>query len=828
MPARTPESPGLPATDAVRAIVLLCLLTLLSVQARAAEPWPTARFQVFVGAPYTGETAGADIENLDVPADSDDRPHPRAIEDVERALSEAAQWYRKKGFPAPNLGLMVDTAEGPAYRVYLCKNTHWALGGFKCGYKPPTPTTKATTSMAGFVPRCGNDPTRSRYLFVNWEVTIGDTLGLNEGGYQSIAHELMHAIIDNTPLGTPSPCNTIGGWITEGLPDAISYDLAEEVWVPQNRYRQGTKSTSIIKRYGYRPYVERLPQRGNLVVPGGKSVVQGHYGTSSFWRYLADSHPDGWAMLLTKKPGAAPGLLDIPMRGEPGWQREVKWLEQGLRGKFNRGLDEMYALFVNQFAYRVAPMESYAGKPAEDNLAHWAELLFGKCASIDLSTAARRVVPLDLEPLASRCIWVEPTNAPGFTQITFSAESQKLQVLKDIWIGQAGTARVVRALVAPAPNLPGWSVASWRDYPQDGAKRRLYVVSNAARDPAASEPRSINLEVTRAGHSNSLWVGPEQPPPVAPVPMQPTYDKHARSLARQQRDTARQVSEQMALDKESLNPNASGSTDISRFRNTPPCPEPFRYAPCGPHLAISLTLVPGTYAAPGGANAQGGIAAQAMGGLQAMSQSSLFGTEETIKRLQARIDSIDGSAVRIAIPMIDYGFSGTIDNAAIHIDMAGGKTLSAFGPPDASGNTPLTGKVTIQAFTPLFISGSFTAPLAEFLPNGEQPPLYRRRETVTGSFSSVAPWMSDERVQVEPESTERMADDIANSLGISPQLIHSMKQEGSLPGGGSAAGGGTGAAARTDECSCECDYRPFADELCELFCEEEFAACDGR
>ena len=46
---------------------------------------------------------------------------------------------------------------------------------------------------------------------------------------------------------------------------------------------------------------------------------------------------------------------------------------------------------------------------------------------------------------------------------------------------------------------------------------------------------------------------------------------------------------------------------------------------------------------------------------------------------------------------------------------------------------------------------------------------------------------------------------------------------------GAPAGGSGGAGAITDgDCSCECDYRQFADELCELFCEEEFAACDSR
>ena len=114
--------------------------------------------------------------------------------------------------------------------------------------------------------------------------------------------------------------------------------------------------------------------------------------------------------------------------------------------------------------------------------------------------------------------------------------------------------------------------------------------------------------------------------------------------------------------------------------------------------------------------------------------------------------------------------------------------------------------------------------------SGDRPPIYRRRETVTGTFSSVVPWMSDERTQVVAESAEQLGDDVANSMGISAEMVHRMKREGSFPGsGGSAAGSGSGGgAAISGDCSCDCGFREHADELCELFCEEEFAACASQ
>lgn len=799
------------------------LLALAPVTTQGAQPWQATRFQAFVGEPFMGSNWQGDLvgtDNLDS-EESDDRPHPRAIADVERAFNEAAAWYRKKGFPPPDIGPVVETENGPAYRIYLCK---YREGGFHCGHNPDT----GKSISAAYVPLCGDDPTRTRFIYVNWEHSIGSSLGLNEVGYQSVAHELMHAIIDNTPFGTPSACGTIGGWITEGIPDAISFDIADEIWVRQNRYRQGTTSKEISKRYGYRPYLESLPQTGPVPIPVGGEITA-TYTTSSFWRYLADSHPDGWGMLLTTRPNGTKGLLDIPMRGEAGWRREVKWLDTGLRGKFNRGLQDMYGLFVNRFPYQVAPMESYAGKTAEENMDHWTTLLFNKCTDVDLSSGSKHDVTLPLMGLGSRCLWVQSAATPGFIQVTFSAKSDDESLLKDLSIGQAGTTLVDRGITAPSPEATGGYVASWRDFPQDGSRRTLYIVSNVARDPTKSKRRTVTLTVEKAAYTNSAWAGPLPPAAVAPRPQQPSYEKHAHSLARQMRDTGKMMAEQMRLDKESINPNASGSTDVSRHPRMPACTEPFKYSACGPHLAISLRLVPGTYGAPGGVNAQGGMAAQAMGGLQAMAQSSLLGVDEAMQHIQARLDKIDGSAVTIQIPLIDYGFSGTIPNAAINVKMSGGRILSAIGPPDASGNSRLTGSVTIDQYSPLFFSGSFRAPLAEFEPNGDQPPIYRRRETVAGTFSSVVPWMDDERTQIVAESTGQLGDDVANSLGVSAEMIHRMKSEGNFPGASTPpSGGGDAGVITSGECSCECDYRQSADELCELFCEEEFAACDSR
>jgi len=668
-------------------------------------------------------------------------------------------------------------------------------------------------------------------MVVNSDKALDANGKLTELGYQTVAHELMHAIIANTPLGRSDSNCKITGWITEGIPDAISFDIAEALW--KNRYRPGTTTGQVIKRYGYRPYSERLPQSGKVPIPlqTPPASLKATYTTSSFWRYVADAHLDDWGVLVTRdKPGAAPGLLDIPMPGSQGWRREVTWLDKGLRGKFNLGLGDIYGLFVNHFAYRVAPMASYQGKPAKDNLEHWVGLLFDDCAKVDLKTASSQEVTLDLKGLASACIWVEPTNAPGAIQVTFQAGSDDESLLEDIRIGRTGTALVVKANpIAYTPNADTQYLASWRDMPQDGSKRTLYVVSNVANAPADSKPRSLTMTVALPDNKNSArGAAPLPRSPVAPPPQQPSYKKHAKRLTQQKSATAKMIADQMNLDKKSLNPNVSNATTIRRLPKAPGCADPFKYAVCGPHMKIRLDLVPGTYASLGQSTTAGGGAAQLFGGLQAMAKTSTLDSEPVVRALAARVDTIDGSSVRIAMPLIDYGYSGTFSNAAISVDMSGGRTLSAFGPPNEQQRTRLTGVVTIEEYTPFVIRGSFTAPLAEFVPSAQQEPVYTRRQTVSGTFASVAPWLVDERIEIQLDSQQQMTDDIVNTLGLPADMVYSMKQDGTIPGGpASAPSSSPSSNAGPQECTCECSMRPFADELCELLCEEEFAACDS-
>lgn len=824
-------------------VVFLCLGTSV----HATETWPTTRFKVHVGSPYVGDMTdiGSNIHLYEQENIFGIEEH--SIHLFEAALEEAAEWYKQKGFPPPALEPLISTEDGLAYQVYVCERnfveSNWDdfldfAGMYNsitksdystCGYNAAT----ETTDVGGYFPLCGSDPTRTKFFQINHELSLDANGNLNEAGYQTIAHEMFHAIHSNTPMGQADTDCTISKWIKEGLADAISYDIVKELW--SNMYSEESGDGHVIKRFGYRAYSTPL-HRSDEVDSFGQIGLPMNFGyqASSFWRYVADSYPRKWKVLVTEKGNnKAPGLLDIPIKGDPGWLGEVDWLDKGLRGKFNHGLQYMYPMFVANLTHRVAPFRRYSGKPAEDNVDHWTERLFGPCEVVNLTGKKIQTVSVMLETLSTKCVRVEPVGTTGLVQISFIAGSNDQKLLKDISFGKGGTTLVTRASpVTQTTYGPTQNTATWPTFPQDGSKSAVYLVSNVARKPSTTTPRTLKFDVVMPGNSNSARATVPWQPKSAPAPQKPSYKKHAESLNQQKSATTKMVHEQMNLDKRSLNPNVNASNRINRVPNAHECTEPFKYTPCGPMMTISLGIHPGTYIVPGMTNTAGGMAGQVMSGLQAMAQTSAFDANERVQELTAVMEGIDGGDVNIAMPLVDYGYSGSFDRAAITVKMSGDRICSAIGPPDHNQRTPLTGKVTIEEYSPSVLIGSFVAPLVESVEGPDGQGTYQSCGTVSGQFTSVAPFLEDERTAIINDSQEQMAEDIVNSLGVPANMAYKMKtDDGTLVpqgagGSGSSPGSSSGGGMLGGDCSCECENRDSVDELCEFFCEEEFAACD--
>lgn len=818
--------------------------------AYGADQWPTKRFKVFAGNPYIGDALGLGSDFFEF-QDVFGGPGDDVIKEVERAFSEAANWYEQRGFPAPMLKPLKKDELGLYYQVYVCSedldqwlwDNAWALvvganndlvqsPWDQCGANP----FDAKDTKAGlYYPNCPQVKGRKQVMIVNADSSIGANGKLTELGYQTIAHELMHAVMASTPFGKSDADCTAYGWITESIPDAISYDIAEDLW--KGRYTPGSSNGHVIKRTGYRPYRESLPQNGLVPVPGGKDI-SAKYGTSSFWRYIADSHPDRWSVLVRppKRKGGAPGLLQVPLPGPGGWRREVQWLQTGLKGKFNLNLSELYSMFVTYLPFQVAPMASYTKPPSNADFEHWVNKLFGPCASVNLPSGGSQSFTLDIQGMAAACVWVETTGPSGFTQVTFQAASPDEAELQGLTIGLAGTMIVSRPFpVVELKYGPGGHMASWRDFPQDGTKKTLYVISNFAAQPELSQDRTVTFSASIPNNTNTARSSSALPPArVAKPPIKPSNRRHAPSLAKQKSATSKMVQEQVNLDKETVNPNVSNSTTLSRKPREPGCAEPFRYQPCGPQMTISLSLMPGTYATLGHSNTHGGAGGQLLGSISAMAATSRTDGMETMKYLAEINERIDGHTVQIIFPLIEYGAGASFSNASITVAMAGKKVYSAVGPLDENYHPPLTGQVNIEEYTPHVIRGSFSANLAELLPGAgpNDPPIWTARGNVSGTFTSVAPFAGDERNIVIRDSDEQIANDALNALGLPPGMINRIKEDGNFPGGsgdpgvGNSGGSSSGGGLDDSDCTCECGQKATADELCQMLCEEEFAACD--
>ena len=814
---------------------------MLSVQVAQAAGWPTTTFKAHVGNPFIGDKDFIDWVGL-APFEMEDffgTPDDAVVAEIERAMNEAGRWYQAKGFPAPLMDMGTDDAGNPVYQFYLCTEDSgqkaWDAVWSKLGAPNIGLPWGQCREIAAVNSECGDDPDRNDYMYINYERAMGTDGKLFELSYQSIAHELVHAIEKNTPFGrSAQPCR-INEWIGEGIADAISFDLAEDLWEGR-RYSPPADDGSIIKRWGVRPYFMPLAlPKGEVRMHVSGAQVLGAYGTSSFFRYLADSYKNGWQILYEPSGSGQPGLWQVGLVGPPkrDWKREVAWLNKGIKGKFGLDLAGMYGLFIASYSHRVPPFKATKSMTADQKLEYWVPRNFKDCPTVDISMLGYGTATLDIKKLASACLWVNPTKRPGSAQITFSAASDDKTFLESISIGRADTTLLKRAKVIDTPGLAQAYQTDWRDFPQDGSRRQLYLVSNVAEDPTKSRDGKLTLRAALPGYETSLTNSNLFPAKVAPSPNPPQAKRHAPPLAKQRAETRKMVNEQARMDKESLNDRTSGATSIERVERAMGCQQPFKYEACGAKTVITLEMRPGSYAQLGQTSADGGEAAQIFGSLVTVASSNPMESQQALLKYDERLNQVDGHKIKIEIPLIDYGDTGSFTPAEIEVQMSGNRVLRAVDETDSMGRSKINGQVTIEEFTPMFASGTFRGDLAELEEGPDGRMVYQSRQSIEGRFSSVSPYRNDPRFEKEQQSDLEMARDVGNALGIDGETVNNIINSGAIPGlsgdgsGGGSVGTGADSGGSSGECSCECEARALADDLCAFFCEEEFAACDG-
>lgn len=802
-------------------------------EARAA--WEIQNFEVFAGAPYQRADGVVEVVGYDWAEAEDWFPDFDRFE-VEQAFEQAAAWYSAKGFPDPTLEPVVDTPHGPAYRVYVCSEAWWGslqasqlVQEFSSLFSGPEAHLTHWSSCgrsddggssvwAAYSGRCAAEKVGARpVFFINADGPAFRNGQLTAEGYQTVAHELFHAIQASTVMGkSPNPCE-VGKWIGEGQADAIAMDLLDEIWPSVS---QPGNDSWLSKKYGVRPYYHNI-----ATDPSG-------YPVSSFWRFLADLN-GGYDFMLSSKDGN-PGVMDFEVHEAGSWQSETSWLDAGLYSKFNMRLNELLGLFLNDYSMRIPP-QSWTSGDGQVDWPRYVKGVLGDCEEIVLSgRKTSQVFSRNIAPVAGDCAWLTVNLPQATTQVSLQSESSDVKVFSDVWVGLAeGDAILTDAMVAgTSPTDPSKSIGIWHNLTVRTGAPTLLTFTNAADDPDKTKRRVVIFEISLGGSDNNLRGGAPAGPGQAAEPAQkPTYKKHTKTLPKKQAATTRMITEQKRLDKEALSPYTGQSTSVSMRPNQPACTDPYKYQACGPSIAIGMDLMPGTYLNLGQSSGTGGTASQVFSSFMGQALSNPFDSQQVMTELDQKIKNIDAANVSISAPYFDYGFTGSINNAMIST-VVGGQHMRSIGPPDASQNTPLIGTVSIEEYTPFVLRGRFSAPLAYFEPSpGEgQPPIYKRGPTLTGTFTTVAPWLADGRVRhIQLQNQTEMADDIGKALGVPASTMRALREDGSIPGGsnspGGPSGGNSSGGTLGGDCDCDCAFKGKVDDLCEFFCEDQFAAC---
>ena len=264
----------------IRLPLIFCLVSAIGClasnvvinQAMAAEPWSVKQFEVIAVAAadetreLTLERAARDVQRLVQESGVTDpyfptlfRTLPIDVElqtTLENYLGQVAAQYETWGLRSPALQPLVQNRSGQqVYRVFLVSNLEQAAGEYHL--------------------RCYSISGQILLLNRNSITANGRITGR---GYQTIAHELFHAVEYSYPFfQCDHAADMLGNWIVEGMARAVGWDTATLL-------RPLDVSNWAMERWGARNYNSRLPVP--LSVSDGSPVDP--YRTNSFWHYLAE------------------------------------------------------------------------------------------------------------------------------------------------------------------------------------------------------------------------------------------------------------------------------------------------------------------------------------------------------------------------------------------------------------------------------------------------------------------------------------------------------------------------------------------------------------
>lgn len=769
---------------------------LLLAAPAMAETWPVKEFEIFIGKP--GGFFGDSEETPTLPMTVEQKA------EIEAYLGHVADTLERAGFKAPEIEPVVRNARGEsAFRVYYFDYNREDHG-------TDAPAARRSSSCGTVTPT----------IWLNGQKFLIDGV-LEPKDYQDLAHEVFHGVQARYPLFIAHCAGDPGAWITEGTAQAVGADLAAYS-IRRVDYPHRTEESWAAHRWGLRTYDRPI----YIGTPNNASERSLAYAASSFWRYLGEHVArHGGADIEAYKPDYS-YLIDffntVPESpiSEGG---SMFWLDQQLRnreGKFKLGLNQVYPEFITIFAaYGGTRVNPPSRTPAENRSA-WLRNVFltSKCPEIMLDIPKS----LPIEPVAAECFrgsW--PRSQPHDLQVRVQGQSkERLQALK---LGALGGVIVADPILVQ--DGESWN-ATWIITIPTGIEPVELIFSNVASNPRYTRKFTGSIEFTVAAHRNNLVPQGPTPPARGSTPQPSPGTPSAIGSGRQAARVAEQIDEGM----KELNPNMAHGGTVGRNPNARPCDNAFIDIACGPTTSISLEYVPGTFGSLMQSTGRGGAFGQFTSTMSGVAASDTFRNSAGLEAAVELYENTPGTHVTITIPLIDYGFTGTFNNASLVVNAGPKQTYKSAGPADIQPGPgyrfPFAGVVSIDEYSPWVLRGSYSGHLTNvdrLNLVGDDPSL-PVHENIVGTFNIIAPWRKDSRMIVETAETA-LASVVADMQRATAGL--DADDPGAMPGvqGGSASGGQQGGMLSTCDCSCNAKLELLPQ--CKAQCEPTLAACEG-
>ena len=750
------------------------------------------------------------------------RPEPftpaqkATIADYEAYLSTVAADYEKMDFKPPKLPVVEGPDGQPAYQVFLfdySDNDSWA----RVQLMPDLTTEMRLNLSRSFTPD---------------GKAVPDV-------YDNLGHELFHAVQRAYQKDYDAD---LGNWIMEGQAQAVGMEMALE-----HKCIDLSAGKAEDYRLGGRGYFRPLSQP----LQDRRKNQDEDYRTSSFWRYLAETHA---AAAMNKRESEFEvdekcggvkryevdyslfhKILSVEFKGPASQNADLVWLDKALRDTTKLSLRRQYSNFISRLVdYMPARMTRKPRGSVADAKKGWRDLLFGGCPhTINLTaTATTGYDVVKLDRVASRCFQVK-LFGEGKADIAIHVRTETPGAISSLLIGTAGGAQIGEPDIAPSP-VGGGIMGRWK-FRVDAGTEQTFVISNVAINPAESTAQDVLIEAS-TNYWDSTITNPRQQETGKKSGADPTP-----SCGRTSGDNTRSEGQKnVETGLKSLSNRTSSGTQVSQSPSIAKCADPFAETGCGPVTTINLALMPGAFGDLTMIGGTGGGLAQVMSQFVAIADNGAFATDAALQDAMQEMYDTEGSTVTITIPFIDYGFSGSFSNASIDVNGGKGKgTLQALGPTDVQIGPgrlfPRSGNVTIDEFTPYVLRGSYSAKLSDlsavdFSKFGQDTPLPVDRE-IRGTFSIAAPWEGDPRVETftaEGDRTDEALQDLYETFpamrnfdlealkAMAPSATEGSGQAGNLP---------SSPVASFPSCQCGCRIDREQPRACIQICKPAVLAC---